>query len=100
MGMAKQSDTDRVVYILAYLFIWLSGIIVYVTEGQRNKRVKFHALQSIFLGIMIFILAFIPYVNFVGLALWVLGIIVGVIAYAGQDIVIPWIGGYAKHYAK
>lgn len=100
MGMAKQSDTDKAVYILTYLFIWLSGIIVYVTEGQINKRAKFHALQSIFLGIVIFILAFIPFANIVALALWVLGIIIGVMAYTGQDIAIPWIGEYAKRYAK
>ena len=96
----KRDDAERVIYIIAYLFIWLSGLIVYVTEGEMNKRAKFHALQSVFLGIIIFILAFIPFVNMIALALWILGVVIGVIAYTGQDIMIPWIGEYAKRYAK
>ncbi len=96
----KQDSSNGIVYIISYLFIWLSGIIVYVTEGQLDKRAKFHALQSIFLGIIIFILAFIPIVDIVAVALWVLGIIIGVIAYTGQDIVMPVIGPYAKRYSK
>lgn len=96
----KQDSTEGIVYILTYLFIWLSGLIVYVTEGQMSKRARFHALQSIFLGIIIFVFIFIPVLDVVGIALWVLGIIIGVIASTGKDIVIPWIGKYAKHYSK
>ncbi len=96
----KQDSTGGVVYILTYLFIWLSGLIVYVTEGQMSKRARFHALQSIFLGIIIFVFVFIPVLDVVGIALWVFGIIVGVIASTGKDIVIPWVGGYAKRYSK
>ncbi len=91
---------ENILYVFAYLLTWLSGIILYVTEGQKNKRLKFHSLQAIFLGIIIFVLVFIPYANIIGWGLWILGIVIGVIAYNGQDISIPVIGPYAKRYSK
>lgn len=42
---------------LSYLFGWVTGVIFLVIE-PNNKFVKFHAMQSILLSIVIFIFAF------------------------------------------
>lgn len=98
---ATKKEGNRLVYIFAYILTWLSGIIVYVTEGQHDKRAKFHALQAIFLGIIIFIVYLIPLPFFYILAilLWIYGIYVGVKAYDGKDVMIPVLGDYAKKYS-
>ena len=95
-----ESD-DRVVYIFAYLLTWISGILVYITLGQKNKRMKFHALQAIMLGIAAFIIAWIPIPFFflIGFLLWLYGMYVGVVAYNGRDISMPIIGEYAEKYS-
>ena len=105
--MAKQTnttttDSKNLVYILAYVLLILTGLLVYITEGQKNKRAKFHALQAIFLGIIIIVLGFfwfIPFVDLIDVILWLYGIYVGVIAYDGTDVSMPVLGDYAKQYS-
>jgi len=92
-------EGKRIIYVLTYFLVWLSGIVVYVTEGQRDKRLKFHALQAIFLGVIIFILGYIPYINILALLLWLYGLYIGVKAYDGVDVVVPVLGDYAKRYS-
>ena len=104
--MANQTKNEKshVFFIFAYVLIWLSGIIVYVTEGQKDRRLKFHSLQAIFLGVIIFILFYIPFVRFLwillGFLLWLYGMWVGVKAYSGEDIDVPVLGEYARKYSK
>ncbi len=96
--MAKQGK--NLLYVVAYLLTWLTGLIVYLTSKKGDTRTRFHALQAIFLGIIILILAFIPLINILGVVLWIIGIIVGVIAYNGRDISLPIIGDWARKYSK
>lgn len=103
---AKKAKVDReenVHYIFAYLLIFVSGIIVYVTDGQKDKRLKFHALQAIFLGIIIFVILYLPFFHalwlLLGLLLWLYGMWIGVKAFQGEDIEIPVIGDYARKYS-
>ena len=106
--MPKKSETprpekdDRVLYIFTYLLTWISGLMVFITVGQSNKRMKFHAIQAVLLGIVTFIIAWIPFpfLYLVGFLLWLYGIYVGVVAYNGRDISMPVIGDYAKRYSK
>ena len=72
---AKQDS--NLLFIFAYLLTWLSGIILYITVGQKDKRVKFHSLQAIFLGIVIFILAYIPIISLVSILVWLYGLYIG-----------------------
>ncbi len=102
MASKKQNtgkSDKRVFYLFAYVLAFLSGIAVYVTEGQRNSRAKFHALQAILLGIVIFILAYIPYINILALILWLYGLYIGLRAYEGTDVEIPGLGEYARKYS-
>ena len=103
--------------LLAYLFGWIGGLIFYLIE-TKNKYVRFHALQSIFLSIAFFvvfvaisiitgILAAIPGVGLVmifvgplitgvlglgGLVLWIM---LMVKAYQGEKWMLPIIGELA-----
>ena len=75
---------------------------MFVTVAQTNKRMKFHAIQAVLLGIASFIIGWVPlpFFNIAGLVLWLYGLYVGLLAYEGRDISIPVIGEYAiKHSA-
>ena len=87
--------------LVSYILLWLTGIIVYVTEGQKDKRVKFHSLQAIFLGVITFIISLIPipFLWILTALLWLYGIYVGVKAYGGVDVEIPVLGDYARRYS-
>ena len=99
-GKAKSKEKN-LVYIFNYLFSWLSGIVVYITVGQKDKRLKFHSVQAIMLGLVMFVLAYVPILNLVGVLLWIYGLVIGFVAYdEGRDIEIPIIGEYAKRYSK
>jgi uncharacterized membrane protein len=88
-------------YIFAYLLTWLSGLIVFITVGQNDKRAKFHALQAIFLGVVLFIIGWIPIVGWIiELLGWLYGLYIGYQAYEGKDVEMPVIGTYARQYSK
>jgi uncharacterized membrane protein len=106
---AKSSGGDNsVLFIFAYFLSWLSGLIVYFTEGQKDKRMKFHAVQAILLGIaatvVAIILGWIPLIGQIIYLLlflvWLYSLYVGYRAYTGTDISIPVIGDYAKGASK
>ena len=98
----------EILYLLTYLLTWLTGIIVYITEGQKNKRLKFHAIQAIFLGIAAFVVSFILEFTFIfsyigtiiSILAWVYGMYIGYMGSKGKDIEIPVIGEYARKYSK
>ncbi len=102
---------DKVLYIIAYLIPILTGILVYIINGNKNKRMKLHAVQSLFLGIVFVVvdiaLGFLFFVPFLGiitslilLLIWLYGLYAGFQAYNGVDIEIPLITDYAKRYSK
>ncbi|MCL5016651.1 MAG: hypothetical protein M1441_00730 [Candidatus Parvarchaeota archaeon] len=99
----KKNKGD-IIYIFTYLLSWLSGIIVFVTKGQDDKRMKFHSLQAIFLGIIAivleFVLFFIPSLGSVlAFLIWLYGMYIAVKAYEGEDIKVPVIADYAAKYS-
>ncbi len=103
--MSSNADTGNIIYLFTYLLAWITGIIVYVTEGQRSERIKFHALQAIFLGVIAMIvgIAFSP-IHYLGsvlvFLLWLYGMYIGYEAYRGTDVSIPVIGDYARKYSR
>ncbi len=100
-----QKEKGNILYIITYLLTWITGIIIYVTEGQKDKRLKFHALQAIFLGItaivLDLILFFVPFVGpFLAFLIWVYGMYIGYKAYTGEDVKAPVLGDYAARYSE
>ena len=90
--------------LLCYVLGWISGLVFILIE-KENKFVRFHAMQSIIvfgiLNITGIILGWIP---FVGLFLWplisVLGLILWIVlmvkAYQGIMYKLPWAGDLAE----
>ena len=98
--IVKPAD-DGLLYIVAYSLAWLTGIVVFVMSKPSEKRLRFNGLQSILLGITANVLLFLPIVGWLLAALlWVVGIVAGLKAYNGEDIVLPIIGPYAKKYTS
>ena len=75
---------------------------MFVTVGQTNARMKFHALQAIIVGIVGFILGFIPFIGgLFAFLIWIYGLYVGYRAYEyNEDVSMPVIGDFAKQNSK
>jgi len=54
--MAQKNNTLAAV---AYIFTWLSGLIVFLTVDKKDKYTRFHAFQSILFGIAITVIAIV-----------------------------------------
>ena len=48
-GQASDGLDPKVANLLSYLFTWLGGLIMYLT--QKDREVRFHAAQAILFGI-------------------------------------------------
>ncbi|HEY4490597.1 MAG TPA: hypothetical protein VI958_01305 [Acidobacteriota bacterium] len=94
---------------LCYLFGCLSGILFFVLETE-NKRIRFHALQSILIFAVLFAISFLSallsiFTNFVAFQIlnsimWALQFVVWVVmvirTYQGSTIKIPGLGDFAR----
>jgi uncharacterized membrane protein len=103
---------ENVALLIAYLFSWLGGLIILLTAAANNKKLKFHALQSIFLGIAIVIASIVLniIINIVPF-LWFLSsifslcavaacICLGFFAYQGRTWELPVIADIARPMAE
>lgn len=90
--------------LLCYLGIWISGIVFLVIE-QKNKFVRFHALQSIItfgaLTVAGALLGWIPYAGIafgtiIGILTFILWIILMAKAYQGELYNVPLAGQVAE----
>lgn len=104
--------------LLSYLLSWVTGLIFYLIE-KDDKYVRFHAMQSIILGVVwiivivvlqtlfsVFIFIAPALVSLLALLiplLWlgmvVLTIVLMVKAYQGEKFKLPVIGDMAERYA-
>jgi uncharacterized membrane protein len=107
--------SEEVSILLAYLFLWLGGIIFLFAE-KKNKFVRFHAMQSIILSLAaavlllgLSILQIIPLLGFFIIwiikplfvaAFWVLIILMIIKINGGQDIRIPVISETAEQFLE
>jgi len=95
---------------LSYLFTWVSGLIIFLTEKQ-NRFVRFHAMQSILffggltvLNVLIGVIGAIgiPFIGFLGWIVWpvwLVGWIVLMInGFQGNYFKLPIVGDYAEKY--
>ena len=115
----KKSSTGldpKVANLLAYLFSWLGGLIIWLIE-KENKFVKWNALQALILGIIEVacavvistILGLIPYIgwfffSWLGWVLagicWIFAIIAIVTSFQGKTYRIPWVAKLTDKYFK
>lgn len=95
---------QNVAGLLCYLLWVVTGIVLLLIE-KENRFVRFHAMQSILISIVLFIISFIlALIPFIG---WILGLLLAPItfilwifmmykAYKGEWIKLPIIGDIAK----
>ncbi len=97
----SKPDNKNLMFLFAYLLEWLSGLIVFFIAGE-DKRLKFHGMQAIGLGIIAAVLGvildfvFFPLAGLVGLLIWLYGMYIGYEAYTGKDVKVPVLGDYIK----
>lgn len=101
---ASDNSNEKLLSLLTYP-IPLVGIIILLVESMKSNPVlRGHAIQSIALGVVLFIVSFviglIPVVQVVAciLPLVFLGITVyyGIQAYNGKDVTIPVVTDFCK----
>jgi uncharacterized membrane protein len=120
LGPTSMGMQANVAAGLSYIFGWVTGLIFFLSEKQ-NQFVRFHAMQSILfsagltiLYIAVWVLDFVfalANVGFlallfgclfwiVGLAAFVVWIILLINAFQGKKFKLPVIGDYAERYAN
>ncbi len=92
----RPSERHSVLFIFSYLFLWVSGIIVYATESRKDSRLKFHSMQAILLGVIVFVMFMISFLQIISILLWIIGIVIGVLAYDGNDVDLPILGDFGR----
>jgi uncharacterized membrane protein len=88
---------------LCYVLGWVSGIVFLLLE-KDNKKIKFHALQSIVTFGVLQLISFVPVIGwvispFVGILALILWLVLIIKAYQGEDYSLPIIGDFAKKQA-
>ncbi|MBN4064966.1 DUF4870 domain-containing protein [Dehalococcoides mccartyi] len=100
--------TQNVAGLLAYVLMWLTGIIFLLTE-KENDFVRFHAMQSIVifvpLTIASMIVGFLPIIGgLVGVILQITTIIIWLFmmyqAFQGNRYKLPYAGEFAETQLK
>jgi uncharacterized membrane protein len=98
---------ENVEGLLCYLAGWITGLIFFLIE-KESKFVRFHAMQSIAVSVVLigvyFILGLIPIIGWllvpvVGLISFVVWIILMLKAYQGKLYKLPVIGDFAAKQA-
>jgi uncharacterized membrane protein len=99
---------QNVAGLLCYVLGWITGIIFLVLE-KDNKFVRFHAVQSIVVfgayTVLAIIFGWIPFVGWIlntilGIAAFILWVILMVKAYQGQMFKLPVSGDIAERQIK
>ncbi|MEM0139670.1 MAG: hypothetical protein QXZ44_03560, partial [Ferroplasma sp.] len=52
MNSNENRENNKIMFIVAYLIPVVTGVIVYILYGEKDKKLKFQAVQSILLGIV------------------------------------------------
>jgi uncharacterized membrane protein len=104
---AQSGLSDNAAGALAYVTV-IPAIIFLVAEPyNKNPYIKFHAWQSIFLGIAAFVIGFINVIPILGQIIFLLGMLALFIAWVicllkalkGERFKLPFIGNLAEKQA-
>lgn len=99
-GETSMGLDENVAGALCYAFGWITGLIFLVTE-KKNSFVRFHAMQSIVVFLVLQVLGFIPLLNLIVFPLiLILWIFLMFKAYKGERFKLPVIGDFAEEQAK
>ena len=104
LGNTSTGMKANLAALLCYIpFIALIAAIVFLIIEKENKFVRFHALQSIFLSAVLFILSIIPFVNLLMVVILPLSLTLYIIlmikSYQGEKMKLPGVGDLAEKHA-
>ena len=107
MAPKTENTPDNFIYLLTYLLEFVSGIFVYATVAQDNKRIRRHAIQAILLGIVSVIAYYLFLIIALGilssvitLLIWLYCLYLGYEASKGNDVEVPILTSYVKSILK
>ncbi|UCF96791.1 MAG: DUF4870 domain-containing protein [Spirochaetaceae bacterium] len=107
-GRSSLNLSENVAALIAYLFGWLSGLVVFLLE-KESRFVRFHALQSLVffasMSVIIGILGRIPVIGWIFAAaggiltfgFWIIGMVK---AYQGEPYRFPIVGDFAARQIR
>jgi uncharacterized membrane protein len=84
---------------LSYVLGWITGIVFLLIE--KDRFVRFHALQSILVFGILTVLTLVPLVGWIlSPVIWIVGFVLWLVliykAYEGEEFKLPWVGEFAK----
>ena len=99
-------SNSNLVAAIAYLFGWISGIIVYLVK-PNDSFARFHAVQSMIWSLLLGVVSLVLSITVVGLILVPIVWIVGGVswlwlmykAYTGERYHLPFVGEWAEKYS-
>lgn len=113
LGTSSMSIQPNIAAALSYVGWWITGLFFFLGE-RRNRFVRFHAMQSILVFIVVTVIWAILKIIFslpiIGLVGYCLGPIAGfatfllwagliIMAFLGKQVKIPVLGDYAERFA-
>ena len=105
-GVSSTNLEPNVAGLLCYLGLWITGIVFILIE-QKNRFVRFHAIQSIIvfgvLTVVSGVVSWIPFIGaffvpLIGLLGFILWIVLMIKAYQGTRFKLPWAGDLAERW--
>ncbi len=95
------TSDDKLWALLSYIFAPIVSVIMLLIEDKKRRPfIKFHAVQSLILGIVEVILYVALGWIFVGICLggllWIYGLYVGIKAYNGETVTVPLVTDMIK----
>jgi uncharacterized membrane protein len=99
---------ENVAGVLCYVLGFITGIVFLVLE-KENRFVRYHAFQSIFFSVALFVVSMI--VNVIPFIGWLLGLAINLLAlllwlflmykaYTGEKFKLPWLGDLAERQVR
>lgn len=113
-------ESERGLATIAYLFLWLTGLIIFFTAKKEEKYKRWHAIQAIALGVVAIVVYIVVNIlvgmmfatsttggfgagmiltGLVNLAILALVIYMMVMTYKGTTVRLPGLAGFADKNA-
>lgn len=93
----ETTSDDRLMALLSYIFPVIVPLIILLTEERKNRPFqRLHAVQSLVLSVIIAIATILVITSCLTPVIYIWGIVVGIKAYQGENLAIPFVSGFVK----
>lgn len=96
------SDTSKLLAAIGYVF-WIPAVIALFIEPYKDEKfVKFHAIQALVLGVLVYLIAGMLSAVLIGCLIYPIALIyqiyLAVKAFGGSYVEVPLVYGFIKGY--